>query len=207
VAESISPLNTMYADGKYIESVVEKFSNRKLKTFPHMSLLEFIKWTAIYKIKKIRPLWYLKYSKEDAKKLLKEKYGWKDYGGHHLENRATAFQHSVLGPQKFNLDTRHNSLAGSVRNGKISRNDALKVLSTPPFLENSLIEYLMDRLKISNDEYLKIMNEKPHTWKDYKTYKKSFERLKPFFYILLKADLIPESFYVKYCFPFDFHEK
>ena len=80
---------------------------------------------------------------------------------------------------------------------------ATKVLSTPPFLENSLIEYLMDRLKISNEEYISIMGEKPKTWKDYKTYKKYFERLKPFFYILLKADLVPESFYMKYCNPFD----
>jgi len=39
------------------------------------------------RIKKIRPLWYLDYNKEDTKKMLSKDYGWQWYGGHHLENR------------------------------------------------------------------------------------------------------------------------
>lgn len=202
VAESISPLNTMYADGKYISSVHKKFGKLKMKTFPNMTFFNFLKWVAIYKIEKIRPFWYLPYSKEEARKILKDKFDWQDYGGHHLENRSTAFQHSVLGPRKFNLDTRANSLAASVRNKKISRSEALEELEKTPLMENQLIDYLMDRLDISNDEFDKIMSESPKTWRDYPTYKKRFERMRPFFKILLDRGLIPESFYMKYCFPF-----
>lgn len=57
VAESISPLNAMYADGMYLKSVHKKYGKLKLKTFPNMSLFDFIKWTAFYRIEKIRPLW------------------------------------------------------------------------------------------------------------------------------------------------------
>lgn len=202
IEESISPLNAMYADGMYLKSVHKKFGNYKLKTTPNMTLFDFLKWVALYRIEKIRPFWYISYSKEEAKKILKEKFDWKDYGGHHLENRITAFQHSVLGPQKFGLDTRANSLAASVRNGKISRESALIKLDSAPHLENGLIDYILGRLGITNDEYDRIMNEKPKSWEDYKTYKKTFEKLRPIFKLLLSKGLISESFYKKYCFPF-----
>ena len=58
IAEGISPLGTMYADGRYLASVHGMFGNVPIKTFPNMSLTDFIKWTALYRIEKIRPLWY-----------------------------------------------------------------------------------------------------------------------------------------------------
>ena len=38
-----------------------------------------------------------------ARSLLKEKYDWEYYGGHHLENRIASFDHSFLMPTKFEL--------------------------------------------------------------------------------------------------------
>ena len=58
-----------------------------------------MKWTTLKRIK-IRPLWYLDYSKEEARKILEKEYGWKYYGGHHLENRLTAFAHQIYLPKK-----------------------------------------------------------------------------------------------------------
>jgi hypothetical protein len=45
------------------------------------------------------------------------------------------------------------------------------------------------------------MNQPPRSWQDYPTYKRRFERLRPLFSVLAKADLVPMSFYLKYCFP------
>ena len=45
------------------------------------------------------------------------------------------------------------------------------------------------------------MSEPPKSWHDYPTYKKRFERLRPLFAMLAKANLVPMSFYLKYCFP------
>jgi hypothetical protein len=36
------------------------------------------------------------------------------------------------------------------------------------------------------------------TWRDFKTYKQRFERLRPMFYLMAKAQLVPMSFYLKY---------
>ena len=201
IAEGISPLGTMYADGKYLKSVHEIFGSVKLETFPNMSLFDFIKWIAVYRIEKIRPLWYVRYSKEDARELLKNKFNWIYYNGHHLENRTGAFQHSVLGPQKFGIDSRANSLSASVRSGKISRESALAILNGPPVVEDGLVEYMKKRMELTDAEYDATMDAGKKTFRDYPTYKTTFERLRPFFCLMLKANLIPESFYLKYCFP------
>jgi hypothetical protein len=167
-----------------------------------MSLFDFIKWITVYRIEKIRPLWYIKYSKEDAREFLKREFDWVYYDGHHLENRTGAFQHCVLGPQKFGIDSRANSLSASVRSGKIARQDALAELAGQPVVEEGLVEYMKKRMGLSDAEYAEIMNAPIRTWQDYPTYKESFERLRPFFFVLLKLSLIPESFYIKYCFPY-----
>ena len=151
-----------------------------------------------YRIKKIRPFWYIKYSKEDARIQLQKEFDWQYYGGHHLENRMTAFNHSVYFPQKFKIDQRNNTLSAVVRAGLKHRDEALQEYSTPPNIEPELVEYFKKRLGFSDEEYNTIMSGPKKNFRDYKTYKKRFERLRPLFFILAKANLVPMSFYIKY---------
>ncbi|MBA2611543.1 MAG: N-acetyl sugar amidotransferase [Bacteroidetes bacterium] len=202
IEEGISPLGKNYFDGKYISSIHKLFGKKKIKTYPLMTFWRFMKWVVLVRIKKIRPFWYMDYTKEDAKILLSREYGWQDYGGHHLENRMNAFSHSVYFPQKFDIDYRNNTLSGKVRNGKMKREDAIKeYYETSPFIEEGLVDYIKKRMNFSDQEYEKIMSAKPKYWYEYPTYKKRFERLRPLFKILYKANLVPKSFYMKYCFP------
>jgi N-acetyl sugar amidotransferase len=200
--EGVTPLGKNYFDGKYIASIHKMFGTMKMKTFPNMPFWTFIKWIAFKRIKKIRPFWYMEYTKEEAKVLLKREYGWEDYGGHHLENRMTAFNHSVYFPQKFHIDYRNNTLSAKVRNGKLDRAEALKeYYETSPFVEPELIDYIKKRMGFSDEEYDRIMKLPPKYWHEYPTYKKRFEILRPFFLVLYKSNLVPKSFYMKYCFP------
>ena len=169
-----------------------------MKTFPNMTFFSFMKWILFYRIKKIRPLWYINYSKEEAQTKLENEFGWQYYGGHHLENRMTAFNHSVYFPQKFKIDQRNNTLSAVVRAGIKSRDEALKEYSTLPNIEPELVEYFKKRLGFSDEEYDSIMRGPKKNFRDYKTYKKRFERLRPLFFILAKANLVPMSFYIKY---------
>ncbi|MDA2935702.1 N-acetyl sugar amidotransferase [Patescibacteria group bacterium AH-259-L05] len=198
MAEGVSPLGTMYFDGKYIDDIQKKLGTYKIKTFPNMKLLTFLKWILLKRIKKIRPLWYIKYSKEEAKKFLEKKFNWMYYGGHHLENRMTAFFHSYYLPKKFGIDNRDHSLSASVRAGKITREQALEIYSQPPYLEEGLVEYFKKRLGLSNEESEKIMALPLKSYKDYKTYKKTFEKMRPLFWILYKMNLVPKTFFIKY---------
>lgn len=202
IAEGISPLGKNYFDGKYISSIHKRFGKLPMKTYPLMSFWKFIKWTALYRIKKIRPLWYIQYSKEDARTFLEKEFGWEYYGGHHLENRMTSFFHSIYCPQKFHVDYRNNSLSASVRSGKMTREAAIEeYYNQPPYVEAELLGYFKKRLGFTDAEYDRIMQSEPHYWYEFPTYKKRFERLRPFFYLLMKAHLVPRSFYMKYCFP------
>lgn len=102
--EGITPVGKNYFDGKYIKSIHDKFGKLPMKSYPLMTLSRFLFWTVFAKIQKIRPFWYLEYTKENAKKFLEKEYDWKYYGGHQLENRMSAYRHSVYLPQKFNMN-------------------------------------------------------------------------------------------------------
>lgn len=197
-SEGVSPLGNMYIDGKYIKSVHKKYGQIKMKTFPNMPLHNFLKWLLVYRIKKIRPLWYIKYTKEEAREFLEKEFDWKYYGGHHLENRLSAFHHSYWNPKKFALDQRNNSLSAAVRSSVMTREEALEEYATEPYLEPELLEYFKKRLDLSDEEFEKVIKGPNQSYKDFRTYKKTFERLRPLFYLLYKASLVPKSFYIKY---------
>jgi len=199
--EGITPLGYNYFDGRYIQAIHEQFGRCSLKTYPLMTFSRFLKSAILHQVKFIRPFWYLKYTKEDAKALLSQKFDWQYYGGHHLENRMTAFYHSIYLPQKFGADLRNNNLAARVRNGTLSRAEAWADYNTPPPIEDDLVSYFKKRLDISDELYEQVMKAQPKDWTAYPTYKIRFERLRPLFYVLAKANLVPMSFYLKYCFP------
>lgn len=201
VAEGVAPMGKAYVDGGYIKALHKKFGRMPMVTFPNMTFAKFMYWSIYKGIKKIRPLWYLNYSKEQGKNLLREKFGWQDYGGHHLENRMSAFHHSFYTPNKFGLDQRNNTLSALVRNGLIRREDALREYSAAPFIEKDLVDYVIKRFGMSEEEFNEVMKLPKKYYTDYPTYKKRFERFRPLFYILAKSNLVPMSFYLKYCFP------
>lgn len=201
VTEGITPLGRNYFDGKYIEAIHGRYGKLPLKTYPLMTFSRFMWWTLGAKIRKIRPYWYLNYTKEDARAFLEKEFGWQYYGGHHLENRMTSFYHTIYAPQKFGVDFRNNTLSALVRMGKINREEAIKEYNTPPYVEDGLLDYFKKRLHLSDSEYERIMSEPPKSWWEFPTYKKRFERLRPLFAVLAKSNLVPMSFYLKYCFP------
>lgn len=200
-AEGISPVHNNYFDGKYIASIHRRFGRRPMRTFPNLTFLRFLKWILIYRQQFIRPLWYVNYSKEMAREELQSRTGWEYYGGHHLENRIAVFGHTVYLPNKFKIDYRFLTLAARVRYGNLSREEALAIYREPIHVDSDIVEFIKKRLELSDDEYKMVMKAPPKSWRDYPTYKSRFEFLRPLFFILAKANLVPMSFYLKYCFP------
>ena len=188
--EGISPLGWLYFDGKYIQSVYGK----EFKTFPNLWLSDFLRWTVIKRIKRIRPLYYMDYRRDEAKSLLTEKFGWEDYGEAHHENDMTNFYHQHFMPRKFGIDQRVTLYSAQVRSGHMSRKEGLWQ-SKKMILNDDLINRITKRLGPINLDWIGTPKK---TYKDFKTYKKTFERLKPLFWILMKMDLVPKSFYQKY---------
>lgn len=196
--EGVAPLGWIYMDGKYIDSVHRQFGSVPMKTFPNLWFKDFIRWMTFGGIKKVRPLYYMDYDKEAAKKMLADKYGWQWYGGHHLENRFTAFYHSYFLPTRWNIDFRIAGYSAYCRNGWMTREEALRLMNEPPYIESDLVEFTKKRLGFSDAEFDHLMSLPKKTYRDYETYKKTFERLRPFFWLMYKMELVPKSFYMKY---------
>lgn len=199
--EGIAPLGWIYMDGKYVQSVQRTFGSLPLKTYPNMLLPAFIKWTAILGIKKIRPLYYMNYVKEDAMALLSRELGWKWYGGHHLENRFTTFWHTYFAPRRWGIDSRLLGYSALIRSGQMSRDQGLELISKPQEHDPELIEMVKKRLGLSDDEFERLMKLPKKTYRDFKTYKKTFEKLSFLFWILYKLHRVPKSFYIKFTKP------
>jgi N-acetyl sugar amidotransferase len=201
ITEGLSPVGSNYLDGAYVADIHDRFGSKKRKTFPNLTFYQFMKWILVYRQKFIRPLWYINYSKETARQELITKTGWQYYGGHHLENRASEFAHTVWLPKKFKIDLRNLTLAANVRRGVMDKKTALSLYNQTIVPQLGLIDYVKKRIDISDTQYQQIMTGPIRTWRNFYTYKKRFERLRPLFYLLAKANLVPTSFYLKYCFP------
>lgn len=201
VTEGITPVGRNYFDGRYVKAIHRKFGRMPMRSYPLMTFGRFIWWSVFARIRKIRPFWYLSYNKEEAREFLEKEFDWKYYGGHHLENRMTAFLHGIYAPKKFGMDFRNNSLSALVRLGKMTREEAWVSYNQPPAVERDLVEYFRKRLGLSREKYDEVMSAPPKSWTEYPTYKRRFELLRPLFAVLAKANLVPMSFYLKYCFP------
>ena len=199
--EGSAPMGWIYMDAKYIQSVHKEFGTVPMKTFPNLWLSKQLKWMLFGRIESIRPLYYLQYDKEAAKEMLTKDYGWKWYGGHHLENRTASFFHSYFFPTRWQSDFRIAGYSAYCREGDMSREEALELMKEPPHIEEGLVEYYKKRLNLSDREFDRLMSLPKKHYSDFKTYKKTFERMRPFFYLMAKWNLIPWSFYIKYTIP------
>ena len=201
IEEGITPLGRNYFDARYIKDIHNKYGDLKMSTYPLMTMSRFV-WSILFRrVEIIRPFWYLSYSKSEARRILEDEFGWKYYGGHHLENKMTSFYHRVYLPKKFGIDLRNNTLAAMARNGQMSRVKAWNEYVVPGASTKDIEELFSKRLGLDSDEYERIMQSPGNNWTQFRTYKRRFELLKPFFYICARLNLVPMSFYLKYCFP------
>ncbi|MGI8602769.1 MAG: N-acetyl sugar amidotransferase [Verrucomicrobiales bacterium] len=199
--EGVAPLGWCYMDGKYIESVVKahgNYSQHRMRSFPNLWFGRFLKYMLLNRVKKIRPIYWMDYDKEKTKQWLTANYGWQWYGGHHLENRFTAFFHSYYAPRRFGVDTRVVGYSGLIRSHQMTRQQALMELTKPFHFDDEIVDIVKRRLRFSDAAFEAAMAGPTRTYRDFKTYKPLFERLRPFFYLMAKADLVPQSFYLKY---------
>jgi len=201
IEEGVSPIGKNYFDGKYISEIHRRFGRVRMKTYPLMTFFQFMRWTLFGRIQKIRPYWYLQYSKEEARSFLQKECDWTYYGGHHLENRLVAYSMSTYLPTKFGLDYRNLVLSALCRQGKMDREAAMAEYARPPASDPDLVEYFIRRLDMTREEYDSVMNKPATFWWSYPSYKKRFEMLRPMFRILARANIVPMSFYLKYCYP------
>lgn len=161
-------------------------------------LRKWFKWMLVDGIKKIRPLYYVDYNKSAAKKFLQDEYGWQWYGGLHMENRSAYFVNNYYLPKKFGIDSRYCEFSALIRAGQMSRDEALEKINLPKPLDKDILDEYKKRLDMTDEEFEELMNRAPKSFRDYKTYKETFIRLRTLFWLLYKTDFVTKSFYEKF---------
>jgi len=194
--EGITPPGWFYFDGKYIASIS---GITKHDDFPNLWLANWMNHLVFHSSKRVRPLYYVDYVKEDVKKMLKERYRWEWYGARHMDNKWTAFCSNYWLPKKFGIDLRLVEYSALVRSRQMTRETALSKLAEPILFDLSIVDLVKRELRLTDSEFSRIMAKPNRSSKDFETYRSTFRKMRLFFWLMLEMDRIPRSFYLKYC--------
>lgn len=168
-----NPLEWLYygTDMAQLRDIQRRFCTRPLKTYPFSSILfHKVYLRYIKRVKVVKPLNWLPYTKEHAIKVLSETYGWRPYPQKHFESRFTRFFEGYWLPTRFGYDTRRVQYSSLIQTGQMSREDALKKLVLPAYNTETIdedFEYIATKLGLSVDELRSYHTMPKKTFRDY----------------------------------------
>ena len=184
--EGILPLSWMARniDFKIIKNIHKKFGTIPLKTFPRITLMRLAYFILIKKIKFFPILNYVNYKKNEAVKILEDKYNWKKYEHKHFESIFTKFFQAYILPNKFNIDKRKAHLSSMIMSNQISRDEALEVLKKPLYEDHNILNedknYFLKKLSYSEEDFKMIMKKEIKSSHDYPSNDFVFRKFKFF---------------------------
>lgn len=169
-----NPVDWMYyqSDTAQLRDIHRQFGSRPLKTFPITSILWHKFYLPYFKgIKVEKPLNNVPYIKDEAVKLLTERFGWQPYPQKHFESRMTRFYEGYWLPTKFGYDTRKVQYSSLILTGQMTREEALERLQKPAYDEETIhqdFEYIATKLGITVAELQGYLEAPNKTYRDYK---------------------------------------
>lgn len=179
--ESVLPRSWGYnpMDLRHLRSIHTRFGERKLRSYPTITFFQqYIYYRYIRSMTIIRPLNYMPYNKTEAKKILADELGWRDYGYKHGESGFTKFFQGYLLPTRFGYDKRRAHLSSLILSDQVTRVEALKELEKPPYDESTLrrdICFVAKKLGISESEFQNLLSLPIKTYLDYKHNQRLFQ--------------------------------
>ena len=163
----------MGSDLRQLKDIHNKFGQKPLIKYPTTNILKHKVYLRYFKgIKVIKPLNYIPYIKEDAMKLLVDKFGWEKYPQKHFESKFTKFYEGYWLPKKFGYDTRKVQFSSLIVTKQMTRKEALKKLLQPSYNKNTItqdFEYIATKLGISANELQGYMVLPNKSYKNYKS--------------------------------------
>ncbi len=152
-------------DWTNIQAIHKEFGSVPLKSFPHLTSAQRMVIQLLGRDLVVEePLNVVRYRRDEAAATLTELYGWREYGGKHHESLFTKFYQGYILPTKFGVDKRRVHLSDRIRNGELTRDDALAEIARPPYDPADLARdraYVIKKLGFSEAEFAAIMAEPP----------------------------------------------
>lgn len=170
-----NPIEWMYyqSDSIQLRDIHRRFGTRPLRNFPLTSILRHkVYLHYVKRIQVVTPLNYVPYVKEEAMRLLEQRFGWQPYPQKHFESRFTRFYESYWLPRRFGYDTRRVQYSSLILTGQMTRERALELLEQPALDEVTArreFEYVASKLGISVEELQSYMDAPKKTYRDYKS--------------------------------------
>lgn len=169
-----NPVDWMYyqSDSTQLLDIHRKFGSLPLKSFPITSILWHKIWLPFFRgIKVVKPLDMINYIKDDAKKLLIDRFGWQPYPQKHFESRFTKFYESYWLPKRFGYDVRRVQYSSLILTDQLSRSTAIELLDLPSYDCETIDqekEFVANKLGISIEDMQSFMELPIRTFRDYK---------------------------------------
>jgi aminotransferase len=182
--ESIFPASWHWSamDADNLHAIHNKFGTKKLRNYKTIGFYGlYFYYPIIKKMKTIRPLNFMPYIKSEALEELKEKVGYKEYARKHGESLFTKFFQNYWLPMKFGYDKRKPHLSSLIVSGQMTREEALIEVGKPLYDEKELKddkEYIAKKLGVSDAEFEKILQVRPHDYSDFSNMAKKYKRIK-----------------------------
>jgi N-acetyl sugar amidotransferase len=180
-----------------IKAIHDKFGQRKLKTFPHLSFFKKFYYDALLKMETLPILNYLDYDKENAKKIIADALGWVDYGGKHFESIITRFYQGYILPEKFGIDKRKAHLSSLICSKQITKAEAFIELKKEKYNQLQYQEdrvFILKKFGLTEEQFQEIMKLPVKKHSDYPSYetqhyiyhKNFFKSISPFVKLIKK---------------------
>jgi len=169
-----NPLDWHYhaTDLRHLKDIHRRFGERPLVTFPLADIFTYkIYYRYVKGVRVVRPLNYVPYIKEDAMRVLAQRFGWQRYEHKHYESRFTRFYEGYWQPKKFGIDKRRRDFSSLILTKQMTRDEALKRIALPAYDEATIaqdFEYVATKLGLSVAELQAIMDGPNKSYRDYK---------------------------------------
>lgn len=140
------------------------FGEVPMKRLPKLGVWQRLYYQRVKEIQDVKILELVPYKKLEAKQLLMDEFGWRDYGGKHYESVFTRFYQGYILPSKYGIDKRKAHLSNLICNGEITRAEALVELSRPtddPNRQKADKRYVAKKLGWTESEFDDILALSP----------------------------------------------
>jgi N-acetyl sugar amidotransferase len=162
VTEAVLPAHWIFNkyDHVNLRAIHARYGKLKLRNFPLFDWKLKAYCRRWLKVETVAPLNWVRYDKRDAKKLLADELGWRDYGPKHGESIFTRFYQCWILPRKFGVDKRKAHLSNLICSQQMTRDQALEEMKRPiydPELEKIDHRFVLKKLGLSAAELDEIM--------------------------------------------------
>lgn len=162
------------ADWTNIRGIHRQFGTVPLRTFPHQPRSQLLRARLLGRGPvTVQLLNYVNYRRDEAARTLTREFGWREYGGKHHESTFTRFYQSYILPTKFGIDKRRAHISDRIRNGEMSREEALEALARPHYESPEVLanerEFVLKKLGISEAEFERILSAPVRRHEDFPT--------------------------------------